>query len=96
MTIRAYEISRPENAIEDASVITARYGDDTPGYYAVSKSELSAYISAFETTFDCEVYPVSDGVAMALCRNGVWIGINVAATNGIVVWGRASIEGAWS
>ena len=96
MTIRAYEISRPENAIEDASVITARYGDDTPGYYAVSKSELSAYLSAFEATRDCSAYPVSEGMAMALYRTGVWIGIKVAATNGIAAWGRASIEGAWS
>lgn len=78
---------RPDHAIEDAVIIQAHWGDDTPSYYAVGRDDFEAQKAVFEL-HGCKVLEADAPF------DHLWIGIKVAAIGGVAAWGRANIEGA--
>lgn len=93
--MRAINALDPAHVIEDAVLVTVRYGDDTPGYYAIDRSEIEPMRAAAEAQGG--VFEVVESAPA-----GAWIGIQVAKVSGIAVlgasaggvaaWGRARIE----
>ena len=91
MKLSARNAIRPDEIINDVVVISTRYDDDTPSYYAVPRDECAGQ-TAIWSYHGAYVNIIGDMTPEAAAH--LWIGIKVASIGGCAAWGRCDILAA--
>lgn len=87
----AHNAIRHTERIENAAIVAAIYGDDTPSYYAVPANEAMDHAVAFKNAGAyAEVLTEHD--VRRLIDQHTWIGIKVASIGSVAAWGRAIVQ----
>lgn len=90
----AFESLNPSNRIADAVCLSISWDEQPPGLYLVPRSELAAFSACEQPAGPRTVTVVPDSDALAKAQEGAWLGIKIAATQGVAAWGRAKLEHA--
>ena len=96
MTIKAKESIEPKNrpmaSIDNALIISATWGDDTPSYFAVPQGdEGSRWIRVFRDS-GAKGCAFVEAEVRELIARGTWIGIKITDGSPVAAWGRAIVS----
>lgn len=89
--MKAYSAIHPEISIENPLFISARYGEDSPGFYVIEPDLIREYAASW-SDFGAVVEVIPPAEALAMIDRGAWFGIKEATAGGVAAWGHAVVQ----